>query len=188
MECCPAYIISAVRLEKVDARVRCRPEHVSREIDAGLGAGPQRRGEARRLHVEGFVVVVHRERGVRGRRVAVAPVAAPRRSVVFETSRKKKLRRSLERNASEIAQRIRRFRRRTGESNAVEFVREYYLSRLGARRGGVRRRDQTLIRARSREVAPGEFTRRKEEKLFLRFGQKRNRGETSTRERVKENV
>ena len=111
-----------------------------------------------------------------------------RRSVVFETSRKKKLRRSLERNASEITQRIGRFRRRTWESDAVEFVREYYLSRLGARGGGVRRRDQTLIRARSREVAPGEFTKTKRRKLFLRFGQKRNKRETITRERVKENV
>ena len=73
------YIISAVRLEQVDARVRRRPEHASREVDARFRAGPQRRGEARRLHVEGLVVVVHRERGVRGRRVAVAPVAAPGR-------------------------------------------------------------------------------------------------------------
>ena len=85
------YIISAVRLEKVDARVRRRPEHASREVDARFRAGPQRRGEARRLHVEGLVVVVDRERGVGGRRVAVAPVAAPRRSVVFVVIRRRAL-------------------------------------------------------------------------------------------------
>ena len=34
---------------------------------------------------------------------------------------------------AEITQRIRWFRRRTWESDAVEFVREYYLSRLSAK-------------------------------------------------------